>query len=204
MQCLLHCFNCSWAKEANFLFNRNKPLFVINDYSATYVDTDRSSHLSYKCNLSTCRQRFHHQMQCSCLLHSENYSWPKDTDFLFNRNKPLFVINDYSATYVGTDRSSRLSCKCNLSMCSQRFHHQMQCSCLLHSENYSWPKDMDFLFNRNKPLFVINDYSATYLGMERSSHLSRKCNLYTYSCSLQELHMCHHRHSWNNSQCGRH
>jgi hypothetical protein len=114
MQCLLHCFNCSWAKEANFLFNRNKPLFVINDYSATYVGTDHSSHLSRKCNLSTCSQRFHHQMQCSYLLHSENYSWSKHTDFLFNRNKPLFVINDYSATYVGTDRSSHLSRKCKL------------------------------------------------------------------------------------------
>jgi hypothetical protein len=128
-------------------------------------------------------------------------------DFLFNRNRLLFVINKYTATYLGTDCLSHLSRKSNLSTCSQRFHHQMQCNCLLHPENYNWPKHTDFLFNRNKLLFVINQYSATYVGTNRLSHLNRRCNLYTYRCSHHEreaLHMYHHRHSWNNSQSGKH
>jgi hypothetical protein len=190
--CLLRPEYYSWPKHTDFLFNRKKPLFVIYDYFITYVDTDRSSHLSRKCKLSMCSEPFHLQPEYSCLLHPQYYSWPKHTDFLFNRKKSLFVINDYSITYVDTDRSSHLSRKCKLSTCSQLFHHPTQYSCLLHQEYYSWQKHTDFLFNRKKSLFVINDYFTTYVDTDRSSHLRRKCKLSTCSepFHLQPKYSC--------------
>jgi hypothetical protein len=139
-----------------FLFNRNKSLFIMNDQSTTYLGTDHLSHLRRKNTLSTCNYPFHYQMQCSCLLHPDNHRWPKHMGFLFNRIKSLFVINDYSATYLGTDRLSHLRRMYTLSRCSWPFHYQMQYRCLLHPENYSWTKHTGSLFNKKKLLFVIN------------------------------------------------
>lgn len=172
----LHPQNYSWTNHTDFLFSRNKSLSATDNWFITHVDMNYSSHLGCSCKLNTCIQWFHHQTQCNCLLHPQSCNWPSHREYLFNRNKPLSGNDDCFTTYVDMDRSSHLSRNCNLSTYTHCFRCRMQCSCLLHPQNHSWLNHTDFLFNRNEPLFVVNDHFTTYVDMDHSSHLGHKCN----------------------------